>query len=133
MGVQTGRLSALPLRSEGIFGQGHSDKLQIVNEQNIKCRCNDLSGSFLITRGKGKFQSRAEVFILFPSNLQISIAGRTSRQTSLVIQANITPLVKGGARVTDFAISEPWSRFWGFRTGSYKKPANPLFIGTERV
>ena len=66
MGVQTGRLPALPLRSEGIFGQGHSDKLQIVNEQNIKCRCNDLSGSYLITRGKGKFQSRAEVFILFP-------------------------------------------------------------------
>jgi hypothetical protein len=43
--------------------------------------------------------------------MQISIAGMASRQTSLIKQANTIPLVKGGARVTDFAISEPWSQF----------------------
>jgi hypothetical protein len=64
--------------------------------------------------------------------LQISIAGRTSKQTSLVIQANITPLVKGGARVTDFAISEPWSRFLGLSDRFLQKTSQPIILSVQK-
>jgi hypothetical protein len=88
----------------------------------------------VIIRGQRKFQSQTEVFSMFSPNAQISIAGRTSKHASLVNQANITPLVKGGARVTDFAISEPWNRFEGFsdRFQQKNQPTN-YFIGTERA
>ena len=80
MSEQTGRLSAIRLHPEEIFGQEYSLNCERTKH---KKRCNDLSGSNLIKRGfaKENFTVEQKIVILFPSNLQISIAGVASKQT----------------------------------------------------